>query len=196
VEVEGVTRARGDDLLERAGIVIGDPWIGLPIDEIEFRVEGHPWVRQVRVRRPWPGVVKLRVTERVPLARYRVKGVDFGVSDDLRMLPQLAAADSLLPELSGDLDDVVLARGLKYAEALRQAGLAGTEPLELRLSAGSPDRIVLPRRGFSARIEEAVPPADAVRNVAAFLETLDEEGEVRGTLRLISVETAVWEAAA
>ena len=196
VEVEGVSRADVAEILARAEVAVGDRWMGLPADEIRFRIEGHPWVKGARVRRPWIGRVRLEISERVPLARVRVNGGTYGVADDLRMLPRLAPADSLLPELRGELDDEVLARGLQYAAALRDVGMAGREPLEVRLSDQPPDRIVLPRRGFSARIEAEVEPGAAVRNVAAFLETLDEEGEFEGTLRLISVETAVWKAAA
>lgn len=194
VRVVGVSRADADELLVRAGVLAGDRWIGLPVEEVQFRLEGHPWVRRASVQRPWPGVVRLHIAERAPLARVRVKGVAYGVADDLRILPRLAPADSLLPEIRGELDDGALLRGLAYAEALRDAGIAGREPLELAISGEPPDRIDLPRRGFSARIEPPMEPRDAVRNVAAFLETLDGEGEFRGTLRLISPETAVWRA--
>ena len=70
----------------------------------------------------------------------------------------------------------------------------GQEPVEVELG-HQEDRVVLEARGFSARVAPGIPLPIAVRDMVAFLETLDVKGGSRGTLRLVSSGTGVWRAA-
>ncbi len=198
VRVDGVTRADAAELRALADVAQGDPWLALDSDRIRFRLESHPWVQRARILRPWPGQVRLRITECVPVARIRVANVSYGLCDDLRVVP-LPEEAGTLPEVrdfgSGlGADEESLSRGLIYLSALRRNGLEEAVRLDLRRE-GS-DWIVLPDRGFEAEVDGRIPASRAARNVSAFLERLDAQGGSRGTLRLIANETAVWRAAA
>ncbi len=203
IEVVGPAHASPDELQALAGIEPGDSWLGLDRANAVFRLESHPWVAKARVRRPGVGRVRLVVEECVPVARLEIAGRTYGVCGDLRIVPD--SGDTALPRISihsegrgrgagaSEIDPAVLGRGIAYVAALTGCGLACAEPIDVELGDGR-DEIRVPARGFEVRIEAPVPPATAVRNATAFLERLDAEGESRGTLRLISDETAVWKA--
>jgi hypothetical protein len=192
VRVLGASRTSPEELIELADVAAGDPWLAVDPVEVETRLCAHPWVADVRVRRPWPGRIVLRVEECVPIARVEIEGRLYGLCDDLRIVP---GADPALPLLSlagRQVDPDELARGVAYSSSLDRHGVAG--PLRVKLSVRG-DRIELPERGFAATVEGAVPAERVAGNIAAFLERLDAEGATRGTLRIISGGTAVWKAA-
>lgn len=197
VSVHGATHVSDDEARRLAGIEPGMAWLLFDRRSAERRLESHPWIEHARVLRPWPGRVRLSIRECEPVARVEVAGRTYGLCDDLRIVP---AGDEALPLLRGHgrekTDPDALARGIDYVAALRKAGIAGRERVELDVTQGTGDRVVLPDRGFTATVDERIPVSVAVRNVRAFLETLDEEGGSRGTLRLVSGDTAVWRGAA
>lgn len=198
VRVEGAVQADVAQIRALADVVEGDPWLAVDPDRIKFRLEAHPWVRRARVQRPWPGQVRVRIEECVPVARIRVDQRSYGLCGDLRVVPLPDETDGL-PEIrdfgSGSgADEEWLARGLAYLEALRDTGVV--EPVRLDLRRDGADWIVLPDRGFEAEVDGRIPAPRAARNVSAFLERLDGEGGSRGTLRLIAEGTAVWKGAA
>jgi hypothetical protein len=200
IEVVGTEHAAEEELRALAGVVVGDHWLDLDRDAIRFRLRSHPWVADARVRRPGPGRVRLVVEECEPVARIRVAGEVHGVCRDLRVVP--AVDGSTLPVIAvtsagrggSGTNPEILARGVDYVAALEDLGLGETEAFEVEVG-GECDRIRFPRRGFDVRVEAPMPATAAARNAAAFLERLDAEGASRGTLRLISEETAVWRAA-
>jgi hypothetical protein len=200
IEVVGNRRATAAEIVELAGLVPGDRWLDLDAAEIRSRMRAHPWVARARVGRPWIGRVRLAVEECVPVARIRLAGGVYGVCEDLRVVPGVEnPALPLITEVGGgrsrgSLDPSALARGIDYVRALARESLAGNEPIELEL-ASEGDLLRFPERGFDLRVTASVEPGAAVRNAAAFLEKLDARGASRGTLRLISEETAVWKAA-
>jgi cell division septal protein FtsQ len=198
VRVEGARTADADELQALSGVTPGTPWLTLDTHGVAFRLESHPSVRRARVRRPWPGRVVLDVTECQPLAVIRVDERPYGLCDDLRVVP-LPEGDADLPVIrdfaSGrGADPEELERGLEYVRVLRKLGI--TQHVRLDLRRDDCDVIALPERGFEAEVQERLPAGAAARDVAAFLERLDEEGGGRGTLRLISEGTAVWKASA
>ena len=196
VTVKGAERVDPKELLALAAVETGTPWFGLDRRGIEFRLESHPWVRHARVLCPWPGCVSLSIQECKPVARVEIAGRVYGLCEDLRVVP---AGDPELPLIRGrgkeKTDPDALARGLDWVAALRKAKIAGAEAVRLDVTQGKGDQVVLPERGFTAAVDETIPVSLAARNILAFLETLDEEGGSRGTLRLISSGTGVWRAA-
>ncbi len=196
VHVKGAERVAAEDVLELAGVAAGQPWAGLDARAVELRLEGHPWVARAHVRRPWPGRVNLCIQECRPVARVEIGGRIYGLCEDLRVVP---SGDPELPLIRSrgreKTDPDALARGLDWVELLRRAEIAGAEPVQVDVHQGEGDRVALPKRGFTASVDETIPVRLAARNVLAFLETLDEEGGSRGTLRLISGDTGVWRAA-
>ena len=202
IEIAGAVHASEEELRELAGIAVGDRWLDLDSRDVSFRLRAHAWVAQARVRRPGPGRVRLEIVECVPVARVRVSDGTYGVCRDLRVVPA-APDESTLPLIAvagprrraAGADPEALARGVEYVTALEALGLAGDGAVEVVVGEDG-DRIRFPRLGFDVKIEVALPAASVARNTAAFLERLDARGASRGTLRLISEETAVWKAAA
>lgn len=194
IEVSGVAHASPDAVLELAALATGDPWLALDTRGARFRVLSHPWVNEARIRRVGLGRVRIEIEECVPVATVRVKGQRYGICDDLRIVPGEDGAYARLPALQADLTPAALGRGVAYVTAMKERGMAGAETVELEIGRET-DRISLPERGFSASVDEAIEPEQAVRNLESFLERLDGKGASRGTLRLISDGTAVWETA-
>jgi len=199
VTVRGAEFADPEAVAQLAAVHAGESWLGLDRRAAERRARAHPQVERVRVRRPWIGKVRIDVKECVPVARVEIGGRQYGLCDDLRVIPGRGEADEGLPLLRTGgrrADPETLERGLEYLRGLRTAGVPGEERLEVTVTPGEPDRIRFVKRGFAATVEGPLSPDSAARNVAAFLETLDETGSARGTLRVISESTAVWRAAA
>jgi len=199
VSVRGADAASPQDIAELAAVRTGESWLALDRAAAEHRVRAHPNVDRVRVRRPWIGKVRIDVVEHRPVARIEINGRVYGLCDDLRVVPGRGEPDEALPLLRAGgrrADPEALERGLEYLRGLRSAGVSEQEHLEVTLTPGEPDRIRFVKRGFAATVEGPVSPNSAARDVAAFLETLDGTGSARGTLRVISENTAVWRAAA
>jgi cell division septal protein FtsQ len=199
VTVRGAEAADPEEIAELAAVRAGESWLGLDRAAAERRVRAHPSVDRVRVRRPWPGKVRIDVRECRPVARVEIAGRTYGLCEDLRVIPARGEPDDALPLVRAAgrrADPEALERALDYLRGLRRAGLEDAERLEITVAAGEPDRIRLARRGFAATVEAPIEPETAARNLAAFLETLDGTGSARGTLRVISESTAVWRAAA
>jgi hypothetical protein len=199
VTVRGAELAEPEEIARLASVHAGESWLGLDRAAAERRVRAHPRVERVRIGRPWVGKVRIDVREYVPVARLEIAGRQYGLCDDLRIVPGRGEADEALPLLRAGgrrADPRTLERGLEYLRGLRTAGVPDQERLEVTVAPGEPDRIRFVKRGFAATVEGSLSPSCAARNVAAFLETLDETGSARGTLRVISESTAVWRAAA
>jgi hypothetical protein len=197
IRVEGAERVPAGEVLATSGISIGDSWLALEGSKARDRLLAHPLVREARVLRPSPRVVKLEVREAHAVAGLVWDGLLVGVSAGLRILPAGEPGPTLprirgvgSPETGLDVDG--LRRAVELAQLLEGAGAFEARCI-ITLMPGGELKLELPGEGFTAVIWEAVPPGDAVRNVSAFLrERLDSEGGRQGTLRVITGETAVW----
>jgi hypothetical protein len=199
VSVRGVAAVSADEVIRRSGIHPGDPWLALDRTEAARRVRSLSRVHDAKIRRPWIGRVRIDVRECVPEARVVVRSREYGLCDHLRIIPAGADEREGLPlfrTTGKTVDPEALAKGFAYLEALRDEGIAEDEAVEITLDAKGGDRIRLPARGFAVSVDPPVSPETCAKNVAAFLETLDEKGGARGTLRLVSETTAVWRASA
>ncbi len=188
-----------------AGIRVGDPWLALDPGAARRRVRTHPWVADVSIERPWIGRVKIVVEECVPVALVSWAGRPHGLADDLTILPPAladsSAAGGVLPRIAGlasrgkkGMDVTALERAAEYIGAIRRERLVAQYPVQLTMDPSGRDVIEVDGKGLEVVLEEPVAPRLAVRNLAAFLETLDAPGECRGTLHLYSKATAVWRA--
>jgi cell division protein FtsQ len=68
VRVEGAQETMDEAVLESAGIATGRPMLTLDEGSAERRVAELPWVGSVDVVRDWPGTVRIKLTERTPVA--------------------------------------------------------------------------------------------------------------------------------
>jgi hypothetical protein len=201
ITVEGNQHAESKDILALAGLRSGDSWVFLDAGAIRRRARVHPWVDDVVVERPWIGKVRLKVREHVPIALLDWGGVKRGIAQDMEILPASPADSSALPRIRGvfhrtkrGIDLGALERALAYVDAIRRERGVSSLPLVLTMNPSGRDEIQIESIGVDVILEEPLSPEIAVRNVAAFLETLDSPGECRGTLHVFSKTAAVWAA--
>lgn len=201
IAVEGNRYAESEEILALTGLKTGTSWVLLDAGSIRRRARVHPWVDDVVVERPWIGKVRLEVRESVPVAHLDWAGAPRGVAADMRILPASPADSCALPEIRGvfsrnrrGIDLPSLERALSYVRAIRRERGVAQLPIVLTMNPGGRDQILLESMGVDVILEEPLSPEIAVRNVAAFLETLDSPGECRGTLHVFSKTAAVWAA--
>lgn len=68
VVVEGAVHTTPDEARFASGLRPGEPMLDIDEKAVDRAVEALPWVREATVRRQWPGQVRIRVTERDPVA--------------------------------------------------------------------------------------------------------------------------------
>jgi cell division protein FtsQ len=68
VRVSGIEAVTEAEVLEAAGVRIGEPYLGLDLTAIGGRVAALPRVAAVRVTRDYPSSLRIAVTERPPVA--------------------------------------------------------------------------------------------------------------------------------
>ncbi|MGD0837612.1 MAG: FtsQ-type POTRA domain-containing protein [Polyangia bacterium] len=89
------------ELLELAGVSIGDKLLGIDTDQVAARIATHPWVAKVRVSRRLPSVLVVELTERRAVALAELSGL-YLVDDNGHPFKHatMAEADGL-PVLTG-----------------------------------------------------------------------------------------------
>ena len=75
VVLEGRTHAPRAGVLKALRLKIGDPIMGFDIALVRDRIEALPWIESAAVERRLPGVVRVRIVEREPIALWQRKGV-------------------------------------------------------------------------------------------------------------------------
>jgi cell division protein FtsQ len=68
VRVETSGRTEAGVVAVASGIGLGEPMTAVDAGAAARRVEALPWVDEARVRRSWPGTIRIEVTERTPVA--------------------------------------------------------------------------------------------------------------------------------
>ena len=74
IAIGGAGADRSAEILKSAGLSTGMPMISADIEAAERSVASLPWVRSARVRRDWPGTVRIAVEPRVPVAAVPASG--------------------------------------------------------------------------------------------------------------------------
>lgn len=156
LEVEGTQRV-DPAALARAVLPAGAPEPLTP-DEIEARLEAHPWIAEASVARLAPDTVVARVREYEPAAVVVALGETPALVDadglafadatgpEWASLPQLVVAESA----PRDRRDPVLAQGVGLARAVAAAGFSG---IEIALDGEDPNAVPALRvAGVPARI--------------------------------------------
>lgn len=75
VLLEGRTHAPRAGVLKALGFKVGDPIMGFDIAMVRDRIEALPWIQSAAVERRLPGVVRVRIVEREPIALWQRRGV-------------------------------------------------------------------------------------------------------------------------
>ncbi len=74
IAIGGAGADRSAEILQSAGLSTGMPMISVDLEAAERSVASLPWVRSARVRRDWPGTVRIAVEPRVPVAAVPASG--------------------------------------------------------------------------------------------------------------------------
>jgi cell division protein FtsQ len=74
VLLQGRVHAPRAGVLKALGLKVGDPIMGFDIETIRDRVEALPWIQSAAVERRLPGVVRVRIVEREPIALWQRNG--------------------------------------------------------------------------------------------------------------------------
>jgi cell division protein FtsQ len=100
IEVGGTARTTRTEIREASGIAADAPMVSLDDGAVARRIEALPWVERATVTRSWPGTVRIRVTERTPVAIVGSGAAAVVVDDAGRALGP--AGDLDLPVVGGD----------------------------------------------------------------------------------------------
>jgi cell division protein FtsQ len=100
LEVEGEFHHVKPDAVRAAVIEkLGDGFVALDLDIVRGAAEKLPWVARARAERVWPADVRVRIWERVPMARWGDK--ELLSTDAIPFRPTAVDLDASLPQLSG-----------------------------------------------------------------------------------------------
>lgn len=125
VKVEGefryLEKQKAADLI---GATLQEDFLGLDLQRVKAVLEEEPWIERASVQRQWPDILRVRVYEQQPIARWgetgflNQKGVIIRVEDahKLNALPWLDAKDEQAAEVMRQYQDI--------APLLRARGLA------------------------------------------------------------------------
>ncbi len=124
VKVEGefryLDKQRAADLI---GATLEEDFFELDLQRVKSVLEREPWIEKVSVQRQWPDILRVRVYEQQPIARWgdagflNQKGAIIRVEDahKLNALPWLDAEDDQAAEVMGQYQNIaplLRARGL------------------------------------------------------------------------------------
>ena len=68
IEVDGTDHLRPEKIINQAGIAKGDNLLGINLRKIRKRILTNPWVKEVRISREIPDVLRIDITEYKPEA--------------------------------------------------------------------------------------------------------------------------------
>lgn len=171
VVVSGVASSRVEELLVEAGVVPGTPLVSVDVGEVEALLETDPWVESVRVVRSWPRQIRVKVTERVPVAVIRrTSGLVLASVDGVSLTglsepdPRFAVVE---PEPGADpVPGLVFAAELRADLAAGAVIRVGREELEAEVA------------GYRVRLGRGVDMVAKARALAAVVDARPPEGAV------------------
>lgn len=100
LQVEGSFEHVNPEVVRQAVIrQLGGGFVSLDLEAVRAAAEQLPWVAHARAERVWPSDVRLRIWERVPVARWGAK--DLLSTEAVVFTPAAADLDPALPQLSG-----------------------------------------------------------------------------------------------
>lgn len=102
LEVEGIRRLSREDVLEAAGVHLGENVFGFDTVLAEAKLSKSPWVQSARVRRKLPSTVEITLREHQPAALLVVLGKTFLVSEEGAPIKEVSPGDPHdLPVITG-----------------------------------------------------------------------------------------------
>lgn len=187
VEVAGATEhLTVESIRELSQAPLGSPLMALELDAMQARMERHPWIRSVGLRRMLPGTLYVHVEEHEPAARVQLpqaylvsrNGVIFkkATGEEGTELPQVTGLKSTGDEISPRLrqqvrESLVLIDVLNRSGALEPYGLAAVDWQSDR-------RLALVTQQAGLKIELGTPPwQEKIDRLLQVLPHLNRDGQ-------------------
>jgi len=102
LRIDGNERIDDEALLAHAGVSLGDNVFAQSPEELQARLEAHPWVARARVERRLPGTLTIHVEERRAVATLALDAELYLIGDDGTLFKPLEDGDpSDLPVVTG-----------------------------------------------------------------------------------------------
>ncbi len=161
ISISGQTLTSEQAIFDALGIVSHTSTLGFDVEEARQRIAELPAVASVTVRKTYPGDVNVVITEKVPVARWRVDGVTFLIDGRGDQIGEDGGAYSDLPLVIGDgaADDaLVMIRALDGVPSLQNGLIALSRIADRRwdLIYDTGLRIQLPEQGVAQALRRLV----------------------------------------
>ena len=159
VVIEGAVHTAPDDARFASGLRKGEPLVDVDEETVRRAVEALPWVASARVRRHWPGEVRIRLVEREAVAVTAAEGGASALVDGSgRVLAWVDAPPAGLAVLTG-VPPAGPAGSTLSPEAVATLSVAVALPPELRARVAG----VAPAEGGGGEVEMRLSPEGSVR---------------------------------
>jgi cell division protein FtsQ len=186
-DVEGERRLTTPRVLRIAGVDSDTNVFHLDLGAVEAALRSSPWISDAAVERDLPSTIRIRITEREPVARVTIDGLVRSVAGDGTVLP--AGHPAGLPEVrasTGALDEGAWSSGARALAAM-------TPSLRARVDAV----IVATEGSLTVRVDAGVtvaygPPGDTEAKAAALRSIL--VWAAQGDVSLASIDLTVPDA--
>lgn len=139
VTVAGLQHRTEAEIIERAGLVVGQNLFAVELDEVRGRLAADPWLKDVALSRRLPGTIAVEVTERQAAAMVIVGETSYLATREGEIFKRLEAGDPVdFPVISGMTAEAIAEdRENAFAEVKRALDLAA-EYAESPLGAKAP----------------------------------------------------------
>jgi len=160
-------------------VYMGEGFFNLNVSSIRSRLETHPWIANVEVKRVWPNNLVLGITEEVAIARWGQAGLLNQYAkiftpdqiDSMASLPLLSGPDgsqTIMMEQYQILNQLLFPVGLR----LERLTLSNRNSWELGVNEGV--KIVVGKTNVRERVKRLIDIYDSqIRNDIAVIETID-----------------------
>ncbi|MGE0786509.1 MAG: cell division protein FtsQ/DivIB [Sandaracinaceae bacterium] len=139
IELEGHVRLSRDEVLQTAGLALGENVFERAPEEAEESLRAHPWIADADVERRLPGSYRVEIRERRAVALLAL-GEVFLVSEDGEVFKQVEGDDPVdMPVITGierarfqrdrGFRTSIILEAVALLHDYRAAGLAGREPI-------------------------------------------------------------------
>ncbi len=161
ISITGQTLTSEQDIFDALGILPNTPTFGFDVEAARLRVAELPAVETVSVRKTYPADIAVVITEKVPVARWRVDGITFVIDGHGEQIGEDRGAYGDLPLVIGDgaADDALaMIRALDAVPQL-QGGLIAISRIADRrwdLIYDTGLRIQLPEQGVAQALRKIV----------------------------------------
>ncbi len=161
ISISGQTLTSEQDIFDALGIMPNTPTFGFDVEAARLRVAELPAVATVSVRKSYPADIAVEITEKVPVARWRVDGITFVIDGKGDQIGEDRGAYGDLPLVIGDgaADDALaMIRALDAVPTLQEGLVAISRIADRRwdLIYDTGLRIQLPEQGVAQALRKIV----------------------------------------